>query len=95
MKKDVYVVYESDQWLTKSEHEVVAVCDNWGDVLIVAEDIMEDNGMKRQEDLDEDEDCTETIEDAITEFDNTSQYRGENFGICVDLFVMNERPYSV
>lgn len=95
MKKDVYVVYESDQWLTKSKYEVVAVCDNWGDVLIVAEDIMEDNGMKRQEDLDEDDDCTETIEDAIEEFDNTSHYRGDNFGICVDLFTMNDRPYSV
>lgn len=94
MKKDVYVVYESDQWLTKSKNEVVAVCDNWDDVLIVAEDIMEDNRMKRQEDLDEDDDCTETIENAIEEFDNTSQYRGENFGICVGLFVMNERPYS-
>jgi hypothetical protein len=95
MKKDVYVVYESDQWLTKSEKVAVAVCDNWGDVSIVAEDIMKGYGMKYEEDLDEEDDSTETIERALEEFDNTYQYRGNDFGICVDLFVMNERPYSI
>ena len=95
MKKDVYVVYESDQWLTKSEKVAVAVYDNWGDVSIVAEDIMKEYGMKYEEDLDEEDNSTETIERALEEFDNTSQYRGNDFGICVDVFEMNERPYSV
>ena len=40
MNKDVYVVYESDQWLTKSENVTVAVCDNWDNVLNVSVDII-------------------------------------------------------
>lgn len=95
MKKDAYVVYESDQWLTKSKHIAVAVCDNWNSVLNVAADIMKEYGMKYEEDLDEDDDSTESIEQALEEFDNTSQYRGKDFGICVDVFEMNERPYSI
>ena len=94
MNKDVYVVYESDQWLTKSENVTVAVCDNWDSVLDVAVDIMKDHGMKSEEDLEEHEDI-ETIEQALKEFDDLSQYRGNNFGICVELFVMNDSPYSV
>lgn len=95
MKKDVYVVYESDQWLTKSENVAVAVCDNWFDVLIAAEDIMKEYGMKYKEDLGEDDGSAETIEQALEEFDNISQYRGTDFGICLDVFEMNERPYSI
>ena len=94
MNKDVYVVYESDQWLTKSEHVAVAVCDNWDSVMNVVVDIMKDHGMKSEEDLEENEDI-ETIEQALKEFDDLSQYRGSNFGICVEMFVMNDSPYSV
>ena len=94
MKKDVYVVYESDQWLTKSENVAVAVCDNWDSVLNVAVDIMKEYGMKSEEDLEVDEDM-KTIEQALEEFDSLSQYRGSDFGICVGMFVMNELPYSV
>lgn len=94
MEKDVYVVYESDQWLTKSENIAVAVCDNWDSVLNVAADIMKEYGMKSEEDLEEDEEM-ETIEQALEEFDGLSQYRGSDFGICVELFVMNKLPHSV
>ena len=94
MNKEVYVVYESDQWLTKSEHVAVAVCDNWNSVKNVAVDIMKDHGMKSEEDLEENEDI-ETIEQALKEFDFLYQYRGSDFGICVELFVMNDSPYSV
>lgn len=94
MRKDVYVVYESDQWLTKSEKVAVAVCDNWNSVLNVAADIMKEYGMKSEEDLEEDEEM-KTIEQALEEFDGLSQYRGSDFGICVELFVMNELPHSV
>lgn len=94
MKKDVYVVYESDQWLTKSENVAVAVCDNWDSVMNVAADIMKEYGMKYEEDLEEDEDM-ETIEQALDEFEGLYQYRGSDFGICVGLFTINESPYSV
>ena len=50
--------------------------------------------MKSEEDLEEHEDI-ETIEQALKEFDELSQYRGNDFGICVELFVMNDSPYSV
>ena len=56
---------------------------------------MKEYGMKYKEDLDEEDDSTETIELALEEFDNTSQYRGKDFGICVDVFEMNERQYSI
>ena len=95
MKKDVYVVYESDQWLTKSEHAVKAVCDNWDSVMLVAEDIMKEYGVKYEEDLDEDDEETESIEQALEEFGNASQYRGHDFGICVEMFVLNDKPYDL
>ena len=95
MKKDVYVVYESDQWLTKSECTVKAVCDNWDSAMLVAEDIMTEYGMKYEEDLDEDDEDTESIEQALEEFDNSLQYRGHDFGICVEKFTLNDRPYDL
>ena len=80
----VYVVYECDQWLSKSSMVVKSVCDSDG-IKLVVEDILKEHGFS-----------DERLDDAIDElFDNRLQYRGDSFGIIVEEFLLNEKPYSV
>lgn len=80
----VYVVYECDQWLSVSSKFVKSVCDSEG-ISLVVEDILKEYGFS-----------DERMDDAIGElFDNGLQYRADSFGIMVEEFILNEKPYSV
>lgn len=81
----VYVVYECDQWLSNSSKVVKSVCDLDG-IRLVVEDILKEYGFS-----------DERMDDAIDEFfyGNGLQYRGDSFGIMVEEFLFNAKPYSV
>ena len=95
MKKEVYVVYEGDQWLSTSSLEVKAVCSSWDSMMNAVVDIAKEYGMKGYEELSDDECMADCIESVDREFNLTKQYLGRNFGITFEVFELDVMPYSV
>ena len=91
--KEVIVVYTADQWLSTDSLRVMAVCSQWSSVMDVVKDILINNGLKEREELTEDE--TESVEDYLAEFEKNRQCLCRTFGICMEVFGLNERPYSL
>ena len=91
--KEVYIVYEGDQWLSTDSLCVVAVCSDFDSVLDAVECIAVGHGFKYYKELPDDCDI-ECVEDVRCEFEHCFQYLGSNFGITYEVFQLNEMPYK-
>lgn len=94
-RKTVFVIFETDQWLSTDSHRLSAVCSSFEHVGLVVEDILMEYGMKHEEDIPEDNPDEESIESALEELACQFQYRGDNFGILIKEVTLNESPYKL
>lgn len=93
-KEYVYVVYETDQWLSTNSRVLKSVCTDWVETVPVAENILCEYGMKREEDIPENDCESDSIESALKELADQSQYRGDDFGILIEVVELNHLPYE-
>lgn len=92
---EVFVVYEGDQWLSTDSMRVKAICTDKSYVIMVAEDILKEHGLKHEYEMTEVEEYEKSIEDCIEELERYDQCRCSDFSIDYELFALNEPPYSV
>lgn len=86
----VYVLYETDQWLSTDSRVLKSVCTDWVQIVSIIVDILCEYGMKREADIPENDCESESIEFALKELWDQFQYRGEDFGILVEKVELNK-----
>lgn len=94
-EKTVFVIFETDQWLSKDSRRLSAVCSSFEHVGLVVKDILMEYGMKHEEDIPEDNPDEESIESVLDELADQFQYRADNFGILIEEVTLNKLPYKL